>query len=100
MQKNDVKNAIDCKVKKVFGWLQEKYDRPIDKLDYIVTGILLVICIFGSLRLPAVIAGKLQKKMHTVPRIILNVLFYGIVFMACVSLIVGDSYNPFLYFRF
>ena len=63
-------------------------------------GILLVICILGSLRLPAVIAGKLQKKMHTVPRIILNVLFYGIVFMACVSLIVGDSYNPFLYFRF
>lgn len=63
-------------------------------------GILLAICLFGSIKLPAVIAGKLESKMHPVLRTILNCLFYGAVFFACVSLIVGDSYNPFLYFRF
>lgn len=65
MQKSDVKNAIDCKVKKVFEWLQQKYDRPIDKLDYIVTGILLVICFFSFCHGDIVVTGNRGFLYHT-----------------------------------
>lgn len=62
--------------------------------------ILLVMCIIGSTKLPGKIAQRLCQKAPKAVGIIVENVFYVAVFVISVALIVGDSYNPFLYFRF
>lgn len=62
--------------------------------------LLLTIAIIGSTPLPAQIASWLNNKLPIPVRMVTTNLFIMLVLFVSVALIVGDSYNPFLYFRF
>lgn len=62
--------------------------------------LLLLIAIIGSTPLPKKVALWLEEKLPIPVRIVVFNLFIMIVLLVSVGLIVGDSYNPFLYFRF
>ena len=69
---------------------------------YIVAkySLLLIIAIIGSTPLPKKVALWLKDKLPTPLRVIVLNLFIMLVLLISVGLIVGDTYNPFLYFRF
>ena len=50
--------------------------------------------------MPKKAGGCIIKKLPSAARIIVVNLFVFAVLFIAVALIVGDSYNPFLYFRF
>ena len=62
--------------------------------------ILLVIAGFASTRLPARLAERLVQRMHPAGQTAVKCVFYAGVLLMCIAFLVGDSYNPFLYFRF
>ncbi len=62
--------------------------------------ILIVMCAAGSTSLPSRLSAKLCGKMPAVLRTVAENAFIIVVFIISAALIVGDSYNPFLYFRF
>lgn len=63
--------------------------------------VLLLFCIIGSTNLPKKYFNILAKKItnHTVKIALTDVACIAIVVL-CVAFLAGDSYNPFLYFRF
>ena len=73
-----------------------------DSTMYILAkyALLLIIAIIGSTPLPKKAGGWIIKKLPSAARIIVVNLFVFAVLFIAVALIVGDSYNPFLYFRF
>ena len=56
---------------------------------------LLIVCVVASMPV-----FKLLNKLPKVLRVVVTNLFLVAVLVASIALIVGDSYNPFLYFRF
>ena len=62
--------------------------------------ILLIIAGFASTRLPARLAERLVQRMHPAGQTAVKCVFYAGVLLMCIAFLVGDSYNPFLYFRF
>ena len=62
--------------------------------------VLLLICAVGSTQLPKKLALRLSGRLPKPAGVILENIFYVAAFVVSVALIVGDSYNPFLYFRF
>ena len=62
--------------------------------------VLLVIATIGSTPLPKKIAIWLDKKLPSTVMMVLRNLFIMAVLVVSVALVVGDTYNPFLYFRF
>ncbi len=62
--------------------------------------ILLVIAGVASTRLPARLAARLVQRMHPAGQTAVKCVFYAGVLLMCIAFLVGDSYNPFLYFRF
>ena len=62
--------------------------------------ILLVIAGVASTRLPARLAERLVQRMHPAGQTAVKCVFYAGVLLLCIAFLVGDSYNPFLYFRF
>ena len=62
--------------------------------------ILLVIAGVASTRLPARLAERLVQRMHPAGQTAVKCVFYAGVLLMCIAFLVGDSYNPFLYFRF
>ena len=73
-----------------------------DSTMYILAkyALLLIIAIIGATPLPKKAGGWIIKKLPSAARIIVVNLFVFAVLFIAVALIVGDSYNPFLYFRF
>ena len=69
---------------------------------YLLTSnlILLVIAGFASTRLPAKLAAGLVRRLTPAGQTAVKCVFYAGVLLMCVAFLVGDSYNPFLYFRF
>lgn len=63
-------------------------------------GVLILMCAIGSTSIPAQLSGKICGKMPSALKVIVENIFIIFVFVISVALIVGDSYNPFLYFRF
>lgn len=61
---------------------------------------LLAVFAVGCTNLPSRIAGKFVRAAKPLPRAAAVNLFLFLAFLVCVGLIIGDSYNPFLYFRF
>jgi alginate O-acetyltransferase complex protein AlgI len=62
--------------------------------------VLLIIAAIGSTPAPKKVAQWLCKKLPVPVRaVVVNVFIFAVLFLS-VALIVGDSYNPFLYFRF
>lgn len=63
--------------------------------------ILLVVLVFASTDLPARAMNRFLDWFNRPGAVIvLRNLFYAGVFLLCIAFLVGDSYNPFLYFRF
>jgi len=63
-------------------------------------GILLIVCCVGATQLPGKLALRLQQKLPArVFGPVQALVLLGILFV-CLSFLVADSYNPFLYFRF
>ena len=62
--------------------------------------ILLVIAGVASTRLPARLAARLVQRIHPAGQTAVRCVFYAGVLLMCIAFLVGDSYNPFLYFRF
>ena len=62
--------------------------------------ILLVIAAIGSTPLPKKAVSLLEKMLPGSVMAVLRNLFIMALLLASVALIVGDTYNPFLYFRF
>ncbi len=46
------------------------------------------------------VAGWLQKKLPEGAAVCLSAVFDLLLFFLCVALLLGDAYNPFIYFRF
>ncbi len=69
---------------------------------YLLTSnlILLVIAGFASTRLPAKLASGLVRRLTPAGQTAVKCVFYAGVLLMCIAFLVGDSYNPFLYFRF
>lgn len=66
-------------------------------LFYILNyAILLVIMVIGCTSLPKKLATKINSKF----RFMLEVEFVLVMILLSIAMLVGDSYNPFLYFRF
>ena len=61
---------------------------------------LLMICVVASTPLFKNLADKILPKIPSVIRVIVVNLVLVLLLLVSVSLVVGDSYNPFLYFRF
>ncbi len=64
--------------------------------------ILLIALAIGSTQIPKLLAGRLSAKWikhEAAGAIVLNV-FCVVVLFGCFAFLVGDTYNPFLYFRF
>lgn len=61
---------------------------------------LLAVLAIGCTDFPSKLAGKFIRWAKPPVRAVLSNLFILAVFLVCIGLIVGDSYNPFLYFRF
>jgi alginate O-acetyltransferase complex protein AlgI len=62
--------------------------------------LLLVIAAIGSTPMPKKLAKYLMDRLPAVARIIVGCLTIMVILILSVALIVGDTYNPFLYFRF
>ena len=64
--------------------------------------LLLVILAIASTRLPSNLGRRLMQKLrhHRGVRAVVQSVFYVVVFLFCIAFLVGDGYNPFLYFRF
>ena len=69
---------------------------------YLLTSnlILLVIAGFASTRLPAKLAAGFVRRLTPAGQTAVKCVFYTGVLLMCIAFLVGDSYNPFLYFRF
>ncbi len=69
---------------------------------YLLTSnlILLVIAGFASTRLPAKLAAGFVQRLTPAGQTAVKCIFYTGVLLMCIAFLVGDSYNPFLYFRF
>ena len=69
---------------------------------YLLTSnlILLVIAGFASTRLPAKLAAGFVQRLTPTGQTAVKCVFYTGVLLMCIAFLVGDSYNPFLYFRF
>ena len=69
---------------------------------YLLTSnlILLVIAGFASTRLPAKLAADFVQRLTPAGQTAVKCIFYTGVLLMCIAFLVGDSYNPFLYFRF
>lgn len=66
-------------------------------LFYILNyAILLVVMVIGCTSLPKKLATKINSKF----RFMLEVEFVLVMILLSIAMLVGDSYNPFLYFRF
>lgn len=65
-------------------------------------GLIFALMIVGCTRLPLIMMKKLNARLSPKPALQLAVQFVGCAALIGLSLvfIVGDSYNPFLYFRF
>lgn len=61
---------------------------------------LLMICVVASTPLFKNLVDKILPKIPSVIRVIVVNLVLVLLLLVSVSLVVGDSYNPFLYFRF
>ena len=64
--------------------------------------VILIIAAIASTKLPKYIAGQVAIKMNVSNnvKLIVSNMACLILFFICVTFLVGDSYNPFLYFRF
>ena len=69
---------------------------------YLLTSnlILLVIAGFASTRLPAKLAAGFVQRLTPAGQTAVKCIFYTGVLLMCIAFLVGDSYTPFLYFRF
>lgn len=69
---------------------------------YLLTSnlILLIIAGFASTRLPAKLAAGFVQRLTPAGQTAVKCIFYTGVLLMCIAFLVGDSYNPFLYFRF
>lgn len=61
---------------------------------------LLLVAALACTRWPAHAANDLLTRLPRAAQTLLRCLFYAAVLLMCVAFLVGDSYNPFLYFRF
>ena len=61
---------------------------------------LLLVAALACTRWPAQTANDLLARIPAAAQTLLRCLFYTVVLLMCVAFLVGDSYNPFLYFRF
>lgn len=61
---------------------------------------LLLVAALACTRWPAHVANDLLTRLPQAAQTLLRCLFYAAVLLMCVAFLVGDSYNPFLYFRF
>lgn len=61
---------------------------------------LLLVAALACTRWPAHAANDLLTRLPRAAQALLRCLFYAAVLLMCVAFLVGDSYNPFLYFRF
>lgn len=61
---------------------------------------LLLVAALACTRWPAHAANDLLARLPQAAQTLLRCLFYAAVLLMCVAFLVGDSYNPFLYFRF
>ena len=61
---------------------------------------LLLVAALACTRWPAHAANDLLARLPRAAQTLLRCLFYAAVLLMCVAFLVGDSYNPFLYFRF
>ena len=62
--------------------------------------VMIVMMIAGCTYYPAKISQYITGKMKPAIKVAVSNIFYLAVFALSIALIVGDSYNPFLYFRF
>ena len=62
--------------------------------------ILLIICIIASTSIFKKIYSKLTKKENKTFYNFIDVILYIVLFLLSVSFLIGNTYNPFLYFRF
>ena len=62
--------------------------------------ILLIICIIASTSIFKKIYSKLIKKENKTFYNFIDVILYIVLFLLSVSFLIGNTYNPFLYFRF
>ena len=70
-------------------------------LYLLVTNLLLLaIAAVACTRLPARLAAGLLRRLTPAGQTTVRCLFYAGVLLLCIAYLVGDSYNPFLYFRF
>ena len=70
-------------------------------LYLLVTNLLLLaIAAVACTRLPARLAAGLLRRLTPAGQTAVRCLFYAGVLLLCIAFLVGDSYNPFLYFRF
>ena len=69
---------------------------------YLLLGnlILLIIAAVASTTVPKRLAARLIGRCSPGAETALRALFYAAVLLLCFAFLVGDSYNPFLYFRF
>ena len=69
---------------------------------YLLTSnlILLVIAAAACTRLPARFAAAFVRRLTPAGQTAVRCVFYVGVLLMCIAFLVGDSYNPFLYFRF
>ena len=61
---------------------------------------LLVIAAVASTRWPARFAAAFVRRLTPAGQTAVRCVFYTGVLLMCIACLVGDSYNPFLYFRF
>ena len=61
---------------------------------------LLLVAALACTHWPAHAANDLLTRLPRAAQTLLRCLFYAAVLLMCVAFLVGDSYNPFLYFRF
>ena len=61
---------------------------------------LLLVAALACTRWPAHAANDLLARLPQAAQTLLRCLFYAAVLLMCIAFLVGDSYNPFLYFRF
>ncbi len=64
--------------------------------------LLLLILTAASTKAPARLGNRLMDRMEAHPGLSagLRSVFYVVIFILCIAFLVGDGYNPFLYFRF
>ena len=60
----------------------------------------IILCAIGSTPLPAKLAGRLRAALPEKAEVAVSCVFSVAMLLACIAVIIGGSYNPFLYFRF